>query len=79
MTTVTRAKVVLKKSSTYTHQGLKWIKGVPRILEGSEIVEQYSNNGYFNVTPLAHAKKESVKSVESVGVKKKKKKKKLKK
>ena len=47
-----RAKVILKKSITYTFEGKRWIKDVPGIVHGEETVKLYKANGYFHTVDL---------------------------
>ena len=52
------ARVVLKGSRTYKFQGAQWIKNVPRVITGKDLIEKYQQNGYFHVKVL----KEEVKA-----------------
>jgi len=46
------ARVVLRKAKTYKFKSATWIKNVPRIVTGRELIKQYQNNGFFNVKVL---------------------------
>lgn len=73
------ARVVLKKSKTYTLGGKRWIKDVPQPVRGEENILAFQQNGYFHVTILSKDKDKAkaVKAVKAVKVVRKKKEKKV--
>jgi hypothetical protein len=52
-----RARVVLKGCKTYVVGGKKWIKEVPKVIEGKGLIKSFQENGYFNVAVLKEKKK----------------------
>ena len=46
------ARVVLRKARTYQLGGRRWIKDVPGIVKGEELIKQYQENAYFHVSVL---------------------------
>jgi hypothetical protein len=63
------ARVVLKGSRTYKFQGTQWIRNVPRVISGRDLIEKYQQNGFFHVKVLKEEgtalKKEKVKAKEA--------------
>lgn len=50
------ARIVLKKSKTYSLGGRRWIKDVPQTIRGEENILSFKQNGYFHVTLLSKDK-----------------------
>ena len=57
------ARVVLKKCKTYKFQGVQWIKDVPRVIKGKDLIKQYQQNGFFHVKVLKDVVVEKPKKV----------------
>jgi len=69
---IRRAKVILKKATTYTLAGRKFIKNVPAIVKGGAMVDEFKTNGFFKVTELEpKAVKKKKKSSDDEGSEKK--------
>jgi len=49
---MTSARVVLRGCESYTFNKKTWIKDVPQIVKGEELVKQFEANGYFLVKRL---------------------------
>lgn len=47
-----RARVVLRGARTYQLAGRRFIKDVPQLVVGDDLVETFMLNGYFHVTEL---------------------------
>ena len=61
---MTSARVVLRGCESYTVNKKTWIKDVPQIVKGDELIKQFEANGYFLVKRLASPQGE-VKRAES--------------
>lgn len=62
---IDRARVTLVGAETYKLAGRKFIKDLPKVIKGSELIKQYRDCGYFSVSDLApKMKKISASSVE---------------
>lgn len=46
---MTTARVVLRGSESYTVNKKTWLKDVPQIVKGEEVIKQFEANGYFLV------------------------------
>lgn len=51
-----KARVVLKGASSYSVGGVRFLKGVPRVVSGKD-VELFKQNAYFHVVVLDEGKK----------------------
>jgi len=73
------ARVVLKGPKTYTLGKMRWVRDVPRIIKGEDVVAEYKANGHFHVallkTEMASSKPKKLKKRKVLGSKKKKRKK----
>ncbi len=52
---MTSARVVLRGCESYTFNKKTWIKDVPQIVKGEELIKQFEANGYFLVKRLQPA------------------------
>ena len=66
---VDRARVTLVGAETYKLSGRKFIKDLPKVIKGEQLIKQYRDCGYFSVSDLSP----KVKQVSASSVKKNKK------
>ncbi|MGE3682412.1 MAG: hypothetical protein AB7G93_11860 [Bdellovibrionales bacterium] len=52
---MTSARVVLRGCESYTFNKKTWIKDVPQIVKGEDLIKQFEANGYFLVKRLPSA------------------------